>query len=97
MGEGPHRRWSWQRTARIVGDGHQETFFTGLKGADPGYTDYDVQGKGTYTLVVDVPGSEAVSALRGDELTVVCPARASGQNPSHGWGIVFQRKEWTAR
>ncbi len=79
---------------RIAGNGHQETFFTGLKGADPGYADYDVQDKGTYTLVVDVPGSEAVSGLRGDELTMVCPAR--GQNLSHGWEIVFQREGMTA-
>jgi len=80
----------------IAGAHGREFFFTGLKGADPGYADYKVI-TGTYTLAVDVPGSEVASDLRSDLLSLDCPPPRSGRNPPHAWEVIFQQIPATGR
>lgn len=74
----------------ITGGGDREYFFTGLKGYDPGYADFDVSA-GTYTLAVDVPGSEVATGLDTGDLDLHCPLPGSRQNAPHGWEVVFQQ------
>jgi hypothetical protein len=80
----------------IAGARGQEFFFTGLKGTDPGYADYNVI-TGTYTLAVDAPGSEVASDLRSDLLSPECPPLRSGRNPPHAWEVTFQQVRTTGR
>ncbi len=74
----------------ISGGGNREYLFTGLKGEDPGYADFDVSA-GTFNLAVDLPGSEVVTGLDTGDLDLHCPSSRSRQNPPHGWEVVFQQ------
>ena len=54
------------------GDG-EDTFFTGLKGTDPGYADYEVQAGKSYSVSVVDGASQMALELNADALDSATP------------------------
>ncbi|MBI5879123.1 MAG: hypothetical protein HZB53_15860 [Chloroflexi bacterium] len=67
----------------------QDVFFTGLKGTDPGYADFDMQPGRSYSVQVADGISPAASGLDTDQLQPDCPN--DGKPHFRAWRLVFRR------
>jgi len=67
----------------------QDLFFTGLKNADPGYADFDMQAGRSYSVQVADGISPAASGLDTDQLQPDCPN--DGKAHYRAWRLIFRR------
>ena len=74
---------------RVQWSDGQDTFFTGLKGTDPGYAEYDVLPGKSYSVVVVDSTSQVASGLDADALTPDCPSDAKDR--FRAWRVIFRR------
>jgi hypothetical protein len=74
---------------RVQWSDGQDTFFTGLKGTDPGYADYDIMPGKSYSVVVMDGTSQVASGLDADALNGDCPG--DGKDHFRSWRVIFRR------
>ncbi len=67
----------------------QDEFFTGLKGTDPGYADYDLLPAKSYSALVVDGTSQIAFNLDSDQLDPECPN--DGKSHFRAWRVVFRR------
>lgn len=75
---------------RVVWDGGQDRFFTGLRADDPGYADFALVAEGRYTVAVDEGHSETALDLTTEQLAAQCTDGSAGEDVI-GWLVVFRR------
>jgi hypothetical protein len=74
---------------RIQWNDGEDTFFTGLKGSDPGYAEYEVQAGKSYSISVVEGTSQVALGLNADALEAGCPS--DGKEHFRAWRIIFRR------
>jgi hypothetical protein len=74
---------------RIQWNDGEDTFFTGLKSADPGYAEYEVQAGKSYSVSVLDGTSQTVLGLNADALDSNCPT--DGKEHFRAWRVIFRR------
>ncbi|MEP7200232.1 MAG: hypothetical protein ABI874_10465, partial [Chloroflexota bacterium] len=74
---------------RVQWSDGQDTFFTGLKGSDPGYAEYDMLPGTSYSVLVADGTSQIAFGLDTDQLSPECPA--DGKEHFRAWRVVFRR------
>lgn len=74
---------------RVQWNDGQDVFFTGLKGGDPGFADYDMQPGKSYSVLVLDGTSQVAFGLDTDLLEPECPN--DGKEHFRAWRIVFRR------
>jgi hypothetical protein len=74
---------------RVQWNDGQDTFFTGLKGTDPGYAEYEIQTGRSYSVVIVDATSQVASGLDADAVNSDCPA--DGKEHFRAWRIIFRR------
>ena len=74
---------------RVQWNDGQEAFFTGLKGGDPGYADFDMQAGKSYSVLVADGTSQVAFGLDADQLNPECPK--DGKEHYRAWRVIFRR------
>ena len=74
---------------RIQWNDGEDTFFTGLKSADPGYAEYEFQAGKSYSVSVVDGTSQTVLGLNADALDSNCPT--DGKEHFRAWRVIFRR------
>ena len=74
---------------RVQWNDGQDTFFTGLKGTDPGYTDFEMQPGMSYTVQILDGTSDVARDLDANALEPECPQ--DGKQHFRSWRIIFRR------
>jgi hypothetical protein len=74
---------------RVQWNDGQDTFFTGLKGTDPGYTDFEMQPGKSYIVQILDGTSDVARDLDANALEPECPQ--DGKQHFRSWRIIFRR------
>lgn len=67
----------------------QDAFFTGLKSADPGYGDFEMQPGKSYSVQVGNANSQVATGLETSQLQPDCPN--DGKLHYRAWRLIFRR------
>jgi len=74
---------------RIQWNDGEDTFFTGLRSADPGYAEYEIQAGKSYSVSVVDGTSQTALGLNADALDSICPN--DGKEHFRAWRVIFRR------